>query len=341
MTSRERALETYNFKKTDVPCFDLMEAAVWPELAEGFKNDYGLDNNEDIQTALGSDFRWSIFSSLLNAFPEMPSYARTGTFSDIVPRPLSNANTPGDVRRFFKPDASVLTLPDFRAVRDKYPDHALICCPGWMPVFSGICDDFGMEKAMTLLHEAPETINEYVKIKGEHALNVVRRCIKEGAAEHFDFFWLGDDFAGESSLLLDPAMWREFFLEPLRKQVQEARDAGLMVMFHSCGDVSAVYEDLIKIGINSHCGVQTSCPNLSPEKLVETIGGRLVIHGGVDAQDTLVTGSEEEIIFQVKRNLEAFKECGGYVVSNSHHGMADIGADKIVSMSKGAKRYKT
>ena len=340
MTPRERALAVYSFNETDVACLDLMEGAVWPELAEGFESRYGLADKEDIETALGSDFRWAIFNSTGRAFPESPDYERTGTFSDTVPRPLGNARTPARVRELYTPDAASLTLPDFREIRKKYPAHALICCPGWMPVFSGICDDFGMELAMNMLCETPEVIEEYVKIKGEHALAVIRRCISEGAAEHFDFLWLGDDFAGESSLLLRPAMWREFFLEPLRRQVEEARDAGLLVMFHSCGDVASVYEDFIRIGINSHCGVQTSCPDMSPELLAERIGGRLVIHGGLDAQGTLVTGSEGDIIKETKRNIAAFSGCGGYVVSNSHHGMPDVGAEKIVAMSVGAGRWR-
>jgi len=340
MTSRERALAAYSFMPVDVPCFDLMEGAVWPELAADFDARYGLKGVDPIEAALGSDFKWAIFGSMDGAFPLSPGYERSGTFSDTVPRPLGGVKTPADVREMFRPDASRLSLPDFKSLREKYPDRALICCPGWMPVFSGICDDFGMEAAMVFLHEKPEIVREYVRIKGEHALAVIRRCIKEGAKDHCDFFWLGDDFAGEASLLVAPEMWREFFLEPLRLQVQEARDAGLFVMFHSCGDVAAVYEDFIRIGINSHCGVQTSCPDMSPERLAETIGGRLVIHGGVDAQDTLVAGDRDEVIFQTKRNIRAFNECGGYVVSNSHHGMADIGADKIVAMSEAAGRWR-
>jgi len=196
-----------------------------------------------------------------------------------------------------------------------------------------------MVQAMSLMALEPEIIEEYVRIKKNYALEIIRRAIKAGAAKYCDFMWLGDDFAGESTMLISPDMWRELFMPALKEQVEEARNAGLYVMFHSCGYVYPVYEDFIEIGINAHVGVQTSCPNMSPEELAEKIGGRLVIHGGVDAQKTLVEGDFDEVVAQTKRNIKAFSKCGGYVVSNSHHGMSDIGADKIVAMSVGAGRW--
>ena len=57
MSSRERALAVYSFKETDIPSFDLMEGTVWSELKEDFIEKYQMSDIEQIQTALGSDFR--------------------------------------------------------------------------------------------------------------------------------------------------------------------------------------------------------------------------------------------------------------------------------------------
>ncbi|HHY82265.1 MAG TPA: hypothetical protein GX505_06255 [Clostridiales bacterium] len=344
MTSRERALAVYNFQETDVPCFDLMEGTVWPELKEDFDKKYHMSDPEQIQTALGSDFRWTIFRSSYSPVPvpeDIKNNDSGKSFSDETGfRMLKNVETVAQVREIMgQMDPENIELPDFKAFRQKYPDKALICCPGWMPAFSGACNDFGMVKALSLMASEPEIIHEYVKLKSRYVVGLIKRCIAAGAAKYCDFLWLGDDFAGESSLLISPKMWRQLFKPALKEQVHEARNAGLMVMFHSCGDVTAVYEDFIEIGINAHIGVQTSCPDMSPEQLAAKIGGRLVIHGGVDAQKTLVDGDFDEVVSQTKRNLKAFSKCGGYVVSNSHHGMPDIGAEKIVAMSVAAGRW--
>lgn len=340
MTPRERAQAVYEFKQTDIPCFDLMEGTFWPELSDDFIKKYGMSDAEQIQTALGCDFRWTIFRTRYNPGWENEIVSNEVTFSDDRgTRFLKSVETPADVRRLLKLDPNLVQIPDLKQFRNTYKDKALICCPGWMPSFSGACEDFGMVQALSLMALEPEIINEYVQIKKEFALAVIRKAIKEGAGKYCDFLWLGDDFAGEATMLLSPSMWRELFKPALKEQVQEARNAGLKVMFHSCGYVAPVYEDFIEIGINAHVGVQTSCPDMSIEELAEKIGGRLVIHGGVDAQKTLVEGDFNHVVEQTRRNIKAFSKCGGYVVSNSHHGMPDIGADKIVAMSVGAGRW--
>lgn len=342
MTGRERALAVYEFQSTDVPCFDLMEGTIWPELQKDFELRYQLGNQEEILTALGSDFRWKVFVSM----PSNPDFTPGGdaggtNFSDDVGyRPLQDAQTPEDVRErlaYLNPDH--VDLPDFRAFREQFPNKALVCCPGWLPAFSGACNDFGMVRAMYLMAEESDILLEYIRLRTQYSLGLISRCIQAGAAKYCDFFWLGDDFSGEHSMLLSPDLWRRLFKPSLAEQVARIKESGLKMMFHSCGDVAAVYEDFIKIGIDAHVGVQTSCPDMSAEQLADRIGGRLVIHGGVDAQTTLVELDTDGVMEQTRRNIRAFSGCGGYIVSNSHHGMPDIGADKIVAMSKAAGRW--
>ena len=341
VTSRERALATYAFQKTDVPCFDLMEGIVWPSLRQGFKQKYDLSGDEEIQTTLGSDFRWLIFNTefLPEGSPLDDDIDNSSYTDDLGIRLLQNAQSVNEIRDALGFDPSRVEIPDFKAFRERYPKKALICCPAWMPCFSGACHHFGMVTALSLMAERPKLIEAYVKLQCEYALEVIQRCLKADAHKYCDFFWLGDDFSGESSMLLSPHMWRALFKDALRVQVQEARAAGMLVMFHSCGDVAAVYEDFIEIGINAHAGVQTSCMDMSAERLAATIGGRLVIHGGVDAQTTLVNENCDGVVRSTRMNIEAFAKCGGYVVSNSHHSLDDIGAEKIVAMSVGAGRW--
>ena len=117
-----------------------------------------------------------------------------------------------------------------------------------------------------------------------------------------------------------------------------AKTAGMYTLFHSCGAVSDVYEDFIEIGIDSHIGVQTSGRGMEPERLARDFGGRLVIFGGVDAQTTLIECTPEEVEKETLRNIEAFARCGGYIVSNSHHGLPDMPGENLVAMAHAAGR---
>ncbi len=336
MTHRERALKTFAFEQTDRPAFDLMENAVWPELAEFFSKEYNLNTTDEILDFLDSDFRWAF------ALPEdEDKVVERETFADdLGDRFLGDVESVADLDKKFNPQPEDRVIPDFKAFREKYPEHSLIFCPLWMPGFSGACQDFGMVNALCKMATDPEIIKAYVTKLGDFAVDVLQRGIKAGAAEYCDFYWMGDDFAGESALMLSPDMWREIFKPAIARQVRIARDAGLRVLFHSCGAVESVYEDFIEMGINAHCGVQTSAKDMDIENLAKKYGGRFVIYGGVDAQTTLIHGSVKDTEEAVKRNINAFRKTGGYVVSNSHHGLPDIKGENLVAMARTATSFQ-
>lgn len=335
MTKRERALAVFEYKQPDVPVFDLMENTTWPELDAYFKNTYNLGSTEEILSFLDCDFRW--------CFSQMPSdgtfYGEQGTFADSVGlRPLQGVETVMELDRKYNPDPGRVSIPDFKGMRDKFPEHGLIFCLAGLTGFSSACMQFGMMETLINTVTNPEVLQAYAMKRAELSIEVMNRGIAAGAREYCDFLWIGDDFASEKTLILSPDSWREIFKPALAKQVRAAREAGFYVMLHSCGAVSEVYRDLIEIGVNCHIGVQTSAANMSMEYLARNFGGEIVIFGGIDAQTTLIHGTPTEVEEEVKRNLSLFEKCGGYIVSNSHHTLADMPGENIVAMARACGR---
>ena len=340
MTARERALAVFRFERPGGVCFDLMENTVWGELGYFFRNNYGCKTLEDVFNLLGCDFRWSHIAE-----PDAPLAASEGewriekAYSDSQWEfPLSGATSVAEVDKFFNPDPYARPIPDFKALRAAYPDKALVFCISWTPIFSGACQLFGIEETMAKMMLEPEIFKAFAIKQCEYLTEYTKLAIKAGAAEYCDFIWFGDDFAHEKTLLCSPEIWRKLVRPYLAPAIRLGRDSGLYVLFHSCGAVSEVYGDFIDMGINAHIGVQTSALNMSPEYLAKHFGGKIVVFGGVDAQTTLVEGPPDEVKRQVRRNLDAFAECGGYVVSNSHHSLPDIKGENIVAMAEAAGR---
>ena len=336
MTHRERALRTFAFQEVDKVAFDLMENTSWPEIDSFFEKRYHLHSTAEILDFLDSDFRWAISRSRYKT-----GQAGRDNYSDNISKGLlAGIESVRDLERLYHPDPEDRVIPDFAMLKEQYPQHALVFCALWMPAFFNCCMDFGMVEAMCNMAAQPELIEAYVERHTECALEVLRRGIDKGASKYCDFYWIGDDFSTEITLMLHPDMWRRFFKPSIEKQVRMAREAGMKVLFHSCGAVEQVYEDFIAIGINAHCGVQTSAHGMDIETLAGKYGGRFVIFGGVDAQTTLISGSEETVEQEVRRNMKAFENCGGYVVSNSHHTLADMPGENLVAMARAAGRLK-
>lgn len=331
MTKRERALAVFNFKQPDDPVFDLMENTSWPELDAFFEEKYGLKSTEEILSFLDCDFRWC-FSVMP---PDKGFYGEQRTFADSIgARPLQGVETVEELDKKYDPDPSLVSIPDFKGMRDKYPDHALIFCLAGLTGFSSACMQFGMMETLIKTATNPAVLEAYAMKRAELSIEVMNRGIAAGAREHCDFLWIGDDFASEKTLILSPESWRKIFKPALAKQVRAARDAGFYVMMHSCGAVSEVYKDLIEIGVNCHIGVQTSANNMSAEYLARNFGGEIVIFGAIDAQTVLINGTPQDVENEVKKNLAIFEKCGGYIVSNSHHTLSDMPGENIVAMAR-------
>jgi len=195
-----------------------------------------------------------------------------------------------------------------------------------------------MEKAMITMLTEPEIYHAFAIKQRDYLCEYIRLAIKAGAAKYCDFFWSGDDFASELGLILSPDDWRRLCKPYLKEAFDIAKGAGMHTLFHSCGSVVDVYPDFIEIGIDSHIGVQTSARGMDIETLARDFGGKIVIFGGVDAQTTLVQGTTDTVRAEVQKNISAFEKCGGYIVSNSHHGLPDMPGENIYTMAKAAGR---
>jgi len=106
---------------------------------------------------------------------------------------------------------------------------------------------------------------------------------------------------------------------------------------HSCGNIELFIPDLIEMGVNGLCVVQTSANNMNLADLAEKYRNQIVFWGAVDAQQVLPKLTPEEVEAEVLRNLALFPS-GGYVVANSHHSMSDIKGENIEAMCRAVKR---
>jgi uroporphyrinogen decarboxylase len=335
MTSRDRVLATFRFEQPDRPASDLMEQQVWPELLRYFEQEHGLQDLWEILAFLETDFRWAWMQY---SGPAQPPPAEGlpegwgGTYADsLYERRLARAETVADVEAHPWPDPAWWSPPNLAAFRAQWPDHALVISPGWMPLFCSACDAFGMENTLVKMALQPAVIEAFVRRQHAFYVDILARTL-QAARGHCDICWLGDDYASQDALLMGPERWRRFIKPYLAEQVRLVREHGLLSLLHSCGAIRAIIPDLIEIGVDGLLVFQTSATGMAPESIARDFGGRIAFYGGIDCQQLLTFGTPAEVAREVHRNLTAFADCGGYVVANSHHCLANIQGANIVAM---------
>lgn len=117
-----------------------------------------------------------------------------------------------------------------------------------------------------------------------------------------DAIQIQDDWGTQKSLLISPAMWREFF-KPLYKEYCDIMHSkGKYVFMHSDGNIEAIFSDLVEIGINA-VNSQLFCMDM--EKLGELYSNKIVFWGEIDRQYLLPFGKPEEVRQGVRRVADA------------------------------------
>jgi Uroporphyrinogen decarboxylase (URO-D) len=130
-----------------------------------------------------------------------------------------------------------------------------------------------------------------------YLLGMVRGWAQVGA----DAVFMTDDWGTQQALMISPVMWREFFKSYYKTVVAEAHRLGLDVVFHSCGNVTAIVDDLIDVGVDALDPVQPGA--MDAAEVARRFGGRIAFCGSIDDQHLLAT-TPREIKDAVRRTMD-------------------------------------
>ena len=179
----------------------------------------------------------------------------------------------------------------------------------------------GFENTLSDFYEDPEKISELAGAVYSFEEDIIRQ-LKDYGFSGVAFF---DDWGTQSSLIISPEMWREFFKPRYKKQFDLVHEYGMDVYFHCCGYIYDIIPDLIEIGVNM---LNLSQPNLFDiEKLGRDFGGKVCFVCPVSYQTTSLSGTREDIRQDVKKLVDSLGRHNGgligYVEEYHSIGMSD------------------
>ncbi|MFN8007546.1 MAG: uroporphyrinogen decarboxylase family protein [Terriglobia bacterium] len=189
-------------------------------------------------------------------------------------------------------------------------DRAQYMLAGEMPLllFERAHTLTGMENLMMAMLEDPEAVVMLLGRIADYDVRVLESYIELG----MEAVRCQDDYGGQGSLLMSPRLWRRLIKPPLARLYKLAKDAGLIVFHHSCGNIMEIVPDLIEIGVDVIDSVQPRVNDRA--KLKRVYGDRLSFMGGMDTTTTLSQGTPEEIEEEVKVCLRSLGAGGGYIL---------------------------
>lgn len=164
---------------------------------------------------------------------------------------------------------------------------------------------------MAMADPDPGIINMMLNKSLEFLMGVIEQ-IPEGLFDSVRFI---EDWGIQHGLLMGEKLWRKFLKPRLRELYAVVKQRGLFVHSHSCGDNSAVFPDLIEIGVDISDPLQPEVMDI--EAVKNKYGRDITFMGGLPCQSILPLGTPEEVYEITKKTFRTMNRGGHYILGGA------------------------
>jgi uroporphyrinogen decarboxylase len=341
MTFRERVIAAFNHQLADVVPVHQMGFGT----LQAYVEQSPFDTADELLDAWGvgsgrmgfSDPGWTGSKKIDNEGAALdvfgcPPDAYAMPYTDGTPRALAHAETIADVDAYDWPDAN---NHDFAPLRERMENetNCLHLWGQWQPVFCRLSALFGMERVMLLLSENPKVIEAALAHLDAYYTVFYQKLVDE-CGHCVDAVGYGDDFAGQTNLLIRPDQWRKYFKPLWVKWFAIAKSKDLPVWMHSCGAIREVLPDLVDAGLDIWETVQAHLPGNEPVALKRDFGKHLTFAGGVNMQHIGSFAHPDQVRDHVVERIRVLGRGGGYICGPCHTVMPEVPFENIDTLHK-------
>ena len=287
------------------------------------------------------------FEAIIQKKFDYPMPAYVGFETDSIEKLAAfEFDDPRDERRYVRGgdnqlagvgDAFVRDLPPWiETVRALHRDFA---------VYGSICEGYetlwritGATNALLWMGLYPDEVGRFVERVNEFAVELTRAQI-EAAGGLLDGMVVWGDVAYTRGMFFSPDYWRRHFKPGVQAIVEVCHDAGLPVIYHGCGDASAIFEDYIETGIDAYNPLEVKA-GLDAVDLRRRLGHRLAFCGNMDVR-VWAHGSRDELAEAALTRLNAAKG-GGLIFQSDHSVPSNVSGadyDYVVNLVRERGRY--
>ncbi|NLA58662.1 MAG: uroporphyrinogen-III decarboxylase-like protein [Firmicutes bacterium] len=262
----------------------------------------------------------------------------TGVYRECVYHPLARFTSVEEIEaeyRWPSPDWWDYShiAQQVEALAEEYPIRG-----GGSEPFLTYCHLRGQQQALMDLILYPEIVHYCLdRLFDLCYTNTVR--ILEQIPGKVMLTYVAEDMGSQEGLLFSPDHIREYLLPRMRRIIELSHEAGAYVFHHNDGAIREIIPELIDIGIDILNPIQWRCRGMDRRALKKDFGDKLIFHGGVHNQQTLVFGSPEDVRREVKENVEILGDGGGYILGPCHNIQSVSPPENIVAMYEAGYEY--
>lgn len=163
----------------------------------------------------------------------------------------------------------------------------------------------GFEDSLVDVQQDTPEINRLADILAEYCAG----CVAHALALGVDGVAFGDDFGTQQAPIFAPTVWRRFFKPRYETIFEPVRKAGLPILFHSCGQVMPLLEDLRELGVTA---IWPQLPLFDLSDLARRCRElHLAVQLHPDRGDLMQHGTAQQVRTYLQRLIETFDSAHG------------------------------
>ena len=205
--------------------------------------------------------------------------------------------------------------------------------------FQTACDLRGTSNFLIDMATNPEFAGRLLERVGDTLIGLLQGYL-QACGDSIDMVELpGDDYAGNTNLVISPAMFRVYIKPLLARMVGTVKDfrPDLKVMLHSDGRIEKLLPDLVEVGVDVVHPLEP-LPSMDLEEIKEGFGERLSFLGGIDISHAM-PGSLEDVLREVRLRVSQLAPGGGYILAPANHLQADISPENVAFLFEAARQH--
>ena len=209
------------------------------------------------------------------------------------------------------PDRAAYDLLDLLA--PFIPEGMKLIAWGHGGVFENVTALVGYENLCIMIMEDEELVTDIFTQAGSRFLKYYENCVKYDSV---GAIISNDDWGFRSQTLISPAQLRKFVFPWHKRIAAAAHTAGRPAILHSCGQLEAVWEDIIcDMKFNGKHSYEDAI--LPVEQAYEKYQGRIGILGGMDL-DFVCRSTPDAVYARANQLIERSLERGGYALGTGN-----------------------
>ncbi|HDY87352.1 MAG TPA: hypothetical protein ENH82_04450 [bacterium] len=261
-------------------------------------------------------------------------YKKTGTSWPIdspFDFPIKDWN---DLKKYTLPDPELPErMNEIKLAQEMSKDEVAIIGGVQGPLTTAIliC---GLTNIFTKVIDDPLFVKEIFKLSNEFFKIAVKKMIEA----EVDIICVPEDLGFVSGAFMSLKDFRKLLLPYIEELFDEAIINNVPTFLHSCGNINLYLDDLVSVGFDGLHPLQRTA-GMSMKDVREKVGQKLCLIGNVDSSYTLVTGSDETIIYETLETIRDGAVNGAMILASDSDIRDEMPFEKVDIMFKVGLEY--